>query len=514
MMKQRKIPVMGLMMITSQLLLSIFLAYWVYSQFAEKKNLLRADIERGLRSSEEQVIDSMLATNLINPFINDSSHVSVFMADSPDVDSLHQMIGVGMSIDTIPQMRMHISEKHPGETIRNPRIFGMIESIDSIAQSVDDDTLSTITLSIEHDSSNQLLFQGVKLLINAVGKFEADQNSIYTFFSSNPDTTILIKIFGDFIEKNYRTFSADWQPVNQSKTKGIEFSHMVITSYLFENPYGVILTNFNPYLVKSISLQIAFAFILFLITAVAFRMAFINLKNQRKLLTIKNDFISNITHELKTPVSTVKVAIEALLDFNLRKDPEVTKEYLEMAHSEMERLDLLVNQVLNNSVLEDNNSFISTENIDLVSLVKEVTASMQSRFDNQNAIVTINSSEEEIIVDADKLHLQGVIVNLLDNSLKYTKQRPEISLVIRQNQNETQLIITDNGIGVPDEYIDRIFDKFFRVPKGDKHNVKGYGLGLNYAALVMEHHHGKIGVKCNNSGGCSFTLILPRQPQG
>ena len=152
-----------------------------------------------------------------------------------------------------------------------------------------------------------------------------------------------------------------------------------------------------------------------LITGLAFRMAFINLKDQRKLLTIKNDFISNITHELKTPVSTVRVALEALLDFNLRNDPELTKGYLEMASSEIDRLDLLVNQVLNNAALEDSRHFITTEEIDLVLLVNEVMTSMQSRFDMEEATVDIHSSEEAVMIEADKLHLHGVIVNLLDN---------------------------------------------------------------------------------------------------
>jgi len=169
----------------------------------------------------------------------------------------------------------------------------------------------------------------------------------------------------------------------------------------------------------------------------------------------------------------------------------------------------LVNQVLKNSVLEDNSNFLSIDNFDIVSLVREVSSSMQSRFDQQNAIVEIKTSKDEIFINADRLHLHGVIVNLLDNSLKYTEQKPEILIDIKQDLKETSLTITDNGIGIPDEYVDKIFDKFFRVPKGDQHNVKGYGLGLNYASLVMKLHNGKITVKSKDGSGCSFTLHLP-----
>jgi len=411
----------------------------------------------------------------------------------------------GLNLDSAQQMEMHISGTHDTKS----RVFSRIERIDSLAQFGDQSIQSTITINEGHDTSNHLLIQGVKLLINTVGQFDTNHNNLYTFFSSNPDTAILTNIFHQFIEQNYNAFSVSWQSIDESQSSGKGSNGIVYASFLFEEPFGVVVTNYFYYLLKSISAQIVFAFILLLITAVAFRLAYINLKNQRKLLTIKNEFISNITHELKTPVSTVKVALEALLDFNLRNDPKRTKEYLEMAHSEMDRLDLLVNQVLKNSVLEDNSNFLSIDNFDIVSLVREVSSSMQSRFDQQNAIVEIKTSKDEIFINADRLHLHGVIVNLLDNSLKYTEQKPEILIDIKQDLKETSLTITDNGIGIPDEYVDKIFDKFFRVPKGDQHNVKGYGLGLNYASLVMKLHNGKITVKSKDGSGCSFTLHLP-----
>ena len=116
-------------------------------------------------------------------------------------------------------------------------------------------------------------------------------------------------------------------------------------------------------------------------------------------------------------------------------------------------------------------------------------------------------------MNVDKLHIHGVLVNLIDNSLKYNQMKPKISIGIYQNEKETKLTIDDNGIGIPDEYHNKVFDKFFRVPTGDKHNVKGYGLGLNYAALVMQHHGGSISVDNLDGGGCRFTLIFPKLTQ-
>ena len=182
-----------------------------------------------------------------------------------------------------------------------------------------------------------------------------------------------------------------------------------------------------------------------------------------------------------------------------------------MAHSEMNRLDLLVNQVLNNSALEDGNSFIIPESIDLKIIVNEVLQSLQPRFEKQDVEINFECTNNSVIVDADSLHLHGVLVNLIDNSLKYSTAKAKISVNLTQNENEAILTIDDNGIGIPSEYIDKVFDKFFRVPNKDKHNVKGYGLGLNYAALVMQQHQGTISVKNLDEGGCRFTLILPNK---
>jgi len=495
-------------MIISQILLSLFLGYWLYTQFVEKKELLGEEIERGLRNAEEQLIDSILAANYINPILQDTANFSVFIADSLSIKSAAQPITMEVKIDTVAHMAMRISDKPGEDSLLNKIMLRNLKDIDSSKLPSNQNIQSIITVSAEQKPDDQLLYKGVRLLINSVGKFNRGEQNMHMIFASGPDTLLLKSLFGRFIEENFGGFTVNWQAENESSLN--KKTALYFNSFLFEDEYGVSLTGYFPYLTKSMIPQIAFALILLLFTILASRMAYVSLKNQRKLISLKNDFISNITHELKTPVSTIKVSLEALLDFNLRKDPERTKEYLEIAHNEMNRLDLLVNQVLNNSAFEDGNSFIAVERIDLVSLVNEVLLSMQPRFDKQTAAVIFNAAGGEIMVNADKLHLHGVIVNLLDNSLKYTDQRPEINIELNQDDAETRLSVSDNGIGIPDEYIDKIFDKFFRVPMGNRHNVKGYGLGLNYAALVLQHHGGKIKVECNKKKpGCTFTLIFP-----
>ncbi len=505
--KQKKISTIRLMMIISQLLLSVFMGYWIYTQFIDHKKLLSEELERGFRKSEEQVIDSLLATNLIDPFLNDTGNFSMYMIDHGIMDTSNIPANIKFEHDSPKQIFMQFSgdtNEFSGYSKHSKQIrkFGV-----SLFDSIPDQT--SITIQAQQNSDDSLLLHSVKLFINSIGKFTADEGIMSSYYCSNIDTSLLKKVFNDFLEYNYNGFSVDWISANDSVAVKNELSGIFLNSYLFENSFGPIINSYQIYLLKSISTQIVFAILLLFITAIAFRMAYISLKSQRKLIVIKNDFISNISHELKTPVSTVKVALEALLDFDMKKDPKMTKEYLEMAHSEMNRLDLLVNQVLNNSALEDGNKFIFPQKINLKTLVDEVLHSMKSRFDQQEAEINFQLNEEIIEVYADKLHVHGVIVNLIDNSLKYTRLKPKISIDLSQNEKETKLTVSDNGIGIPDEYLNKVFEKFFRVPTGDKHNVKGYGLGLNYATLVMKHHGGKISVENLDEGGCKFSLSFP-----
>ncbi|HEY6955727.1 MAG TPA: HAMP domain-containing sensor histidine kinase, partial [Flavisolibacter sp.] len=228
-----------------------------------------------------------------------------------------------------------------------------------------------------------------------------------------------------------------------------------------------------------------------------------------RLSEIKNEFISNITHELKTPIATVSVAIEALRSFNANMDPERTKEYLDISSNELQRLSLLVDKVLKLSMFEKREIELQYEPLDMRSLVDEVTASLRLQFEKHHAEVTINSTGDTSL-EADRLHLVSVIFNLLDNALKYSNEAPRINVNIIGEEKNVNLVIEDSGIGIPEEYRGRIFEKFFRVPTGNLHNAKGYGLGLSYVSHVINKHNGNISVESIPGDGSKFIIRLPR----
>lgn len=273
--------------------------------------------------------------------------------------------------------------------------------------------------------------------------------------------------------------------------------------------YKLQLGNIVPFLLKRISVPILFSVFLVAFTFLSFSLLYRNLLRQRRLADIKNEFISNITHELKTPIATVSVAIEALRTFNASIDPQRTKEYLDISANELQRLSLLVDKVLKLSMFEKKEVELRYELLSMKDLVEEVTASMRLQFEKKGAIVTV-TTEGDTSLEGDRLHLVSVIFNLLDNALKYSSDKAEIAIAVKEAGNKVQLEMADSGIGIPAEYHNKIFEKFFRVPTGNLHNAKGYGLGLSYVSHVINKHQGTIRVESVEGDGSKFFITLPK----
>lgn len=275
--------------------------------------------------------------------------------------------------------------------------------------------------------------------------------------------------------------------------------------------YKLQLGNVFPYLMKQITQPILFSILLLGITILSFTLLYRSLLKQQRLAAVKNEFISNITHELKTPIATVGVAIEALKNFNAIDDPQRTKEYLDISQNELQRLGLLVDKVLKLSMFEKKQVELKYETINLAEIVNEVVSSLKLQLEKNKARVSV-TQEGNLVIQGDRLHLLSVIFNLLDNAVKYSKKEPSIHVDMKEKEAEAVLSITDNGIGIPAEYKDKVFDKFFRIPHGDTHNAKGYGLGLSYVAQVVEKHKGTITMESQPGIGTKFTIRIPKDP--
>jgi nitrogen-specific signal transduction histidine kinase len=270
---------------------------------------------------------------------------------------------------------------------------------------------------------------------------------------------------------------------------------------------------YKSLIIKKLYLEIGFAVLVFALISFSFFLIYKSLKNQEKLTQLKNDFISNITHELKTPITTVGVAIEALSNFDALKNPEQTREYLHISKNELSRLGLLVENILRVTAFDQKEFELKLEKLDLADVIAEVLDSMKLLFEKYQANVTFNvPSDVDFTLKGDRTHLTSVVYNLVENALKYGGKNIIVEMTTPpQYSAEKQVVfsVKDDGAGISKEYQEKVFEKFFRVPTGNVHNTKGYGLGLSYVAGVVAKHNGHITLMSEEGVGSQFIVYLP-----
>jgi len=291
------------------------------------------------------------------------------------------------------------------------------------------------------------------------------------------------------------------------------FSDTLHTEPVSLNPgqlYVASLVDVRLTVLKKITPQILFSAFLTLLIAASFIVLYRSLKAQQRLMELKNEFISNITHELKTPVTTVGVAIEALKSFKGLDNPKLTQEYLDIAQNELNRLSILTDKILKTAIFENKGVHFKPETLEMDKLIDQVLSSMKLVFEKQHAKVQFEKLGADFHLNGGSVHLTSVVYNLLDNALKYSPVNTEISIVLEEKSDDIILTIKDNGMGIPPEFRKKVFEKFFRVPTGDVHNIKGYGLGLSYVESVIKSHKGTIELESEPGKGSSFKIRLPK----
>ena len=230
------------------------------------------------------------------------------------------------------------------------------------------------------------------------------------------------------------------------------------------------------------------------------------IKHQKQLAEVKNDLISNITHEFKTPIATIGVALESIKYFKVIDDKEKTKQYLNMSGEQLSKLNVMVEKLLETATLDSDNLELNKDRINIVDLIKTVVDNQQIQDDVKS--IHFKSSSPNLILNVDAFHLENAINNIIDNAIKYGGEI--ISINIKENNNQTEITISDNGNSLTKLHKDKVFEQFYRVPKGNTHNVKGFGIGLYYTKKIIEKHHGTMRLELDNNL-TTFKISLPHE---
>ena len=238
-----------------------------------------------------------------------------------------------------------------------------------------------------------------------------------------------------------------------------------------------------------------------------FLMIIKSMMQQKKISEMKNDFINNMTHELKTPISTIALASEGILKNINGSNPKVTQ-YADIIYDENRRLSKQVEKILQISQLERDELKLDLSDVDIHELINEVLANFQVIIADRDANIRLELNADHHIVMCDRVHIRNIIVNLIDNALKYSPENPKIVIRTEFKNDELILTISDNGIGIPESSLIHIYDKFYRVPKGDIHDVKGFGLGLTYVKNICDSHQFDILVRSKLNVGTTFEIKM------
>ncbi|WP_026997943.1 sensor histidine kinase [Flectobacillus major] len=300
------------------------------------------------------------------------------------------------------------------------------------------------------------------------------------------------------------------------KANGLKSDKDTYLVNLFPNDFSnsesylrVYFPNQDRYIMRNMWVMYTSSLLLILVVLGCFYIAVNTIVKQKHLADIKNDFINNMTHEFKTPISTISLATQMLQDKDVAASKTMFNRYLNIIKDENKRLGSQVEKVLQTAQMERGELKLKLGLVNVHQVIEHVLENISPQIELRDGEITLDLQAHNSEIEADEVHLTNIIFNLLDNANKYSLEKPIISIATAEVEGGISIKVSDKGIGMGKESIKNIFEKFYRVPTGNLHDVKGFGLGLSYVKKMVDEHHGKIKVQSKLGEGSQFEIILP-----
>ncbi len=333
-----------------------------------------------------------------------------------------------------------------------------------------------------------------ELLAYAFGESGIDLEYKYAIKNSNLGKDKLVMGDSDFNPGRRKVYN---QPLFQKDQSGAKPNYLYV---YFPKQSGYLLRETGFTIIPTVILT-AFLIAIFVYTIMV-------IFKQKKLSMIKNDFINNMTHELKTPISTISLASQMLEDGSITNTPQTIEHISRVINQESKRLSYQVEKVLQMAVFNEGKLKFKFKEFDVNKMIDTVAANFELRVKNKNGVLITQKLADKPMINGDEVHITNVIFNLLDNAVKYSNDSPEIKITTENRKGELLISVQDKGIGISKEHHSQIFDRFYRVPTGNIHNVKGFGLGLSYVKKIIDSHNAKIKVESVVNKGTKFTILF------
>lgn len=505
---KKKIKNIILLALLANLGLISFQGYWLHNIYTVNKVSFEKDIREALDEAIEQMRIKETQTLMFVGDTKTHSHVNVDSAnfeminiqgerrpgaskngieslmgrlgrlnlDSLSKDSINQDIRVNTIVQFSDSFPGHLGEKRLRVNIAKDPVF-MLEAqrlVEKVYFNIISDTINLQKVD------SLLEIQLAKRLLNTNYRLELyEGNSLLAEHNHGPEFTAAFTI------ENQNTLMPFVQPLKAHFPKQTLF------------------------LLNKMGLSIGISLFLISIMLASFLYMLHIIYTQKQLAEIKNDFINNMTHELKTPISILSTANEALLNFKALDDRNKTLRYLGIFQKELDRLTSMVEKVLNISVYEKDSFSLKKETLDLEEMIQDLISLYQVPREKPIQI-SFENQLKQATLQVDRIHFYNVLNNLFDNATKYSKEAIFIKVRAFESEKNIRIEVEDKGIGIAKVHQKSIFEKFYRVPTGNLHNVKGFGLGLNYVKRIIEKHQGNIDLKSELDQGSTFIISLPK----
>jgi signal transduction histidine kinase len=519
--------------------------YWNYKNYEENKRQVTNEIQLSLDNAVEEYYSSLAKSDFLTIIDNNSNSVAIFKNPLNLIkEKSYKSKSIGNIINKI---KPNNSEKEKPRASINNLKFTFDENLSK--EKIDSMMISAKDFVIEFnsnlDSLNNKKKDSVEVLNQITDKKKGfnlnsdGANKVLKYFRGKKaaDSLKLIKnlkpIFISFLDQSVEYEKIDSLIEIQLQKKGIELTtsfHHLKNDTLFHQTKDSLLATEKKYLrskstfvkdneafklvynnpsivaLKRSSFGIFLSLLLSLavISSLFYLLKIIN--QQKELAAIKNDLISNITHEFKTPIATISAAIEAIKNFNVLEDPEKTSKYLSMSSIQINKLHQMVEKLLETAMLDSEQLVLKKETVDIVDIAEKVVYKHQILAHKKE--LSFSTTLQPCYANVDVFHFENVISNLIDNAVKYGGNQIEININLVLKAIE--ITVVDDGKGIEKNQKEKIFDKFYRVPKGNTHDVKGFGIGLYYCKKIIEKHEGFIGLTSDKSKTI-FKIIIPNE---
>lgn len=483
---------------------TIIQGYYIVEDYLENKRLFIQEVQQSLDNSLEIYFAEQAKSDVLN-FV-DIKGMDIQLQAFTDT-----VLQVGDTMQFFDRFNSSKMVKKHLNFIKNIQ-KGNSPVIDTTAKTIKLDTLKTEFAKISMDSENHVAaYFGTSYNNSQSAIKNLTEQIVISIIRDSLDLPKLTKLLEDELERNqlrirYALYHREGDVITNSfqsqNAESLPLKAISKSTYLPLNQ-EIQLTYENSSLIilrKGIG-RIAFGLFFILLVSGVLAYLYRVIKSQKELSEIKNDLINNITHEFKTPIATVSAAVEGIRSFNQQNDPEKTKRYLDISTTQLNKLHLMVERLLETATLDSEKLLLSPELVNL----KPMLLFLQEKFQTLTNKVIITKLEEVPDIEIDIFHFENAVSNLLDNAIKYGGN--EISLILRRT-SQVEIIVQDNGHDLPKNQLTKIFEKFYRIPKGNVHDTRGFGIGLYYSKNIIEKHRGTLTATVDDSF-TTFKIALP-----